>query len=238
MTANPDEATVGRAPHHLIERPRAPCDPAMTPVALVRDQNLCDKSTIFVPPKFSLSGRLFLQPASPKGHPVVARTSTHSRPGAQGAFANPDLCDRLDAKSQAHDWICARRARWWEILRYQPGVRPALLVAAVNLAGAVGIAAWAGVKDLNAGQSFVPVAIVLALTLTQAIANMYKALTDAKSPAWAGWVAGVVLALLLIGLLIPLGAFSHHAGPSVPGHNGTPESTRSSPSVPTSTSRP
>jgi hypothetical protein len=190
---------VGRVPAHEIGEPPPKC-PAGTPLGLVRDRGLDGMSTVLLPPFPKLQqfqGRLYFAPVGGSGgRPLVARTSRHENPNAEGAFASPQLCDHLGAKSTFHDFVCVRPARWWEPLRYEPGVRSAILLVVANLVTATLVATVASLKDLGTGSPFLAVAAVLALTLWQSALAARKALADTSAPRWLG--SGILIGVVAL----------------------------------------
>jgi|SRR5665213_2101732 len=200
-----------RIPAHEIDPDPPPCPSGFTALGLVREQLVPDKSVVLVPTQSGLKGRIYIAPvAGSDGRALVARTSQHTTSGAAGAFANPNLCDLLGAKKETHNFVCVRKAKWWEPFKYESGLKPALVPALANIAGAIAVGVWASMKDLGSGYSFWPVAIVLALTLGQASSGLYTTLADLDARTGLGSaIAGFTVILLLFSLFAVHG-FSIH----------------------------
>jgi hypothetical protein len=193
-----------RRPTHQIDPDPPSCPDGYKVIAIVPDISINDDSWIFLPPDTGLKGRVLFDPTiSGKGRKLVARTAVHDRVGRKGAFVHPGLAERLGRDKEARIFVCARRPKWWELIRFQPGLALAVAVAVITAIAAILTAEGGFLKDLQGNASLWFVGAVFAVSLLQAAAKLYEELSDANAGPKGVWIIfGLIIAVLVVIVLL------------------------------------
>jgi hypothetical protein len=213
------EVSEDRRPAHQIAPDPPKCPDDCKAIAVVPDETIKDDSWVFLPPDSGLKGRVLFAPAiSGKGRKLVARTAVHGRAGVAGALAHPGLTLRLGRDKEARVFVCARRPNWWELIRFQPGLALAVVVAAITAIAAIFTAEGGFLQGLQGNTSLWFVGAVFAVSLLQAAVKLYKELSDADAGGKGVWiVVGIVVAALVVIVLLS----GRGSGSTRSGGNGT-----------------